>query len=331
MKTRLLCAQAALVLLLSWGGLSQLRADIAVRLSVKFILNTDGAYPMGGIGSIAGFQVEVDRGNSILAATGRGYRLQVVEYLPIQPPPPAGQPANYWFTNLARENRQAMETASIADPGSWRRNGAGAVNIYVNDSTSGQCSLLGNGDSITLGKFIQVGTVLHELGHFFNLTHTHDGDADCDTALPPYTLADGDGLSETVPDHNCITSRAALMAALPPSLQSAVDSSWRNVMSYHDDADQLLDIQMDYWTTVANNPRRAVCSGYTWFLATDGSDAFRDGLSPGQALRSIGIALLRASGPDDILLLKSGAYAAPLHIETPCTLRATGGTVTLFR
>lgn len=326
-----------IALLLLFAGILAGHADITVRLSVKFILNTNGAYPVigpgtnTGIGTNGGFQFEVDRGNGVLAATGRGYKLQVVEYLPIQPPPPAGQPANYYFTNNARSNRAAWEAASIADPVAWRRNVNGALNIYVNRSSSGQCSFIGSGDSISLGTSIGTGTVLHEIGHFFNLSHTHSGDATC-TNPPPYALADGDGLSETVPDHNCYTNRAALMAALPIELQPLVDTSWLNVMSYHQE-DQLLDIQMDYWTHGANHARNTVCSGYTWFVATDGADSIliNDGLGTGQAFQTVAWTLQFVSTPDDILLLKSGTYLSPATLSTPCTLRATRGPVTLTR
>lgn len=330
MKSPSRIARVVLGLLLL-GAAFPLRADITVRLSVKFILNTNGAYPAGGIGTNTGFQVEVDRGNAILAATGRGYQLRVVEYLAIQPPAPAGEPANYWFTNRARGNRQAVEDASKADPVAWQRNEAGALNMYVNDSFSGQCSFIANGDSITLGKSIQTGTVLHEIGHFFNLSHTHDGDTDC-TNPPPYLLADGDGLDETVPDHNCYADRAALMAALPPELRPAVDTSWLNVMSYHE-ADQLLDIQMDYWAWAANDDRLSVCSGRTWFISTDGSDnlLINDGLSAGRAFQTLDWTLLFPTAADDILLLRTGSYEAPATIATPCTLRATRGPVTLTR
>jgi hypothetical protein len=41
-------------LLLVLGGTAGVQADIAVRISVKFILNSDGTRPTGGIGSIEG-------------------------------------------------------------------------------------------------------------------------------------------------------------------------------------------------------------------------------------------------------------------------------------
>lgn len=310
------------------------RADIEVRVSVKFILNWDGTRPVNAnninLSTAAAFEVEIAHGNRVLAATGRGYQLRVVEYIDIQPPAPAGEAADYWYNLPARSNRRVIEAAAAADSATWRRNGAGALNIYVNNSSSGSCSFIGTGDSIALGSTIFTrGTVVHEIGHFFDLSHTHLGDADC-SGPPPYALADGDRLSETVPDHNCYTNRAALMAALPPELQAAVDTSWLNVMSYHQE-EQFLDIQMDYWSANANDARHSVCSGYTWFLAPDGFDWLSGGLSPGQAFQTVAWGLSFVTAAEDILLLKTGAYAAPETLETPCMLRATGGPVTLFR
>ena len=121
-------------------------------------------------------------------------------------------------------------------------------------------------------------------------------------------------------------------AALSAIQQNIVDDTWLNLMSYHEE-DRLLPVQMDYWTDTANRTRRAVCTGYTWFLATNGADGiiFPDGLSPGQAFQSLGWGLARVTGPADVVLLRSGNYLAPQTIFTPCTLRATRGPVTLTR
>lgn len=346
---RTLALALALALLGSLAAVPSLHADITVRLSVKFILDPNGNYPSGGIGTNNLFQVEVDRGNGVLAATGRGYRLQVIEYLPIQPPVPAGKSADYWFTNSARASRQEVESASIANPVAWRRNLNGALNIYVNNSSSGQCSFLGNGDSITLGTSISAGTVLHEIGHFFNLSHTHAGDPSCSTFVPPNPLSaalgNGDGLAETPPDHPCynrdqlsLANFGAVYALLNANQQATIDNTWLNVMSYHQE-DRLLDIQMDFWTAVANRGRQTVCTGRTWFVSTDGVDLYPfgwDGLEPGLAFRTPEYALTYpfpdiVRSPDDVILIRAGTYDAPQFITTTCTLRATRGTVTLQR
>ena len=60
-------------------------------------------------------------------------------------------------------------------------------------------------------------------------------------------------------------------------------------------------------------------------------DGLSGGLSPGQAFQTVVWGLSFVTAADDILLLKTGAYGAPETLATPCTLRATGGPVTLFR
>ena len=247
MKVQFFFNRIRIGMLVLAGSMSSLHADITVRLSVKFILQPNGTRPAPGvIGTSDGFDAEIARG-TILAATGRGFQLQVVEYLDIQPSPPAGRPANYWFTNDARGNRAEFEAAALADRATWRWSG-NAVNIFVNDSSSGQCSFPGNGESVSLGQNVVIGTVRHELGHFFNLAHTHAGDPDCRTAQPPFPAADGDGLIETIPDHACFRTPDALsmanfngrvFAQLNTDEQAQVNSNWLNVMSYHRE-DELL-------------------------------------------------------------------------------------------
>jgi hypothetical protein len=330
MKAPALLIWTSVGLLFLLGG-SQLRADITVRLSVKFILKPDGTRPAAGvIGTAAGFDAEITRGNQILAATGRGYQLLVVEYLDIRPPVPGGQPSDYWFNLDARSNRRFIENAALADQPTWRWN-ANAINLYINNSGSGQCSFVGDGGAITLGNDIGTGTVLHEVGHFFDLRHTHTGDPACGSTPPPYVPADGDGLAATVPDHNCLTTRAALLAALPSELQAAVDTAWLNVMSYHQE-DQLLDDQMDIWTFNANWLRNGFCSGRTWVVDRNSGCLYHDGNSlcllfggPFTVVRD-GV---NSAQSGDIVLIRAGNYNEPMTISRPLTLRASRGNVSI--
>lgn len=321
-----------------------LRADIKVRLSVKFIHDNDatGSPPAASnIGTQTGFAAEVVRGNAVLAATGRGYTLEVVEYLPIQPPAPANQPADYWFNLPARSNKQTIENAALAATAVWRWHPS-AINIYVNNSASGQCSFVGGGSSIALGSTIGIGTVLHEIGHFFNLAHTHAGDY-ADQPNPAsgiFTAADlhdGDGFAETANDNPNIGNHDQLSGALfghnynaaTAAEKATVDSAYENVMSYHNE-NTLLSVQSDYSTLFANNQRNGVCNGKTWFLATDGS-TLASGTGAALPLATISAGLSHVATPNDILLLRAGSYSAPPGgtISTPCTLRATRGSVTI--
>jgi len=323
-----------IALLLSVVSIWTLHADITVRLSVKFILNSDGTRPLG-IGTNPTFQAEVDRGNGILAATGRGFRLTVEEYLDIQPPAPAGEDPGYWFVLGARSNRDTMENAAMADPAQWRWN-TRAINIYVNNSSSGQCSFVGNGNAISLGANIVTGTVLHEIGHFFDLRHTHAGDPDCSIAMPPFAPSDGDSLAATIDDHNCLSTRDDLSKALfggkvfsslSPGELAWFNTAWLNVMSYHQE-DQLLGEQMDIWAHHANNGRLFVCSGRTWFVAATGADILA-GDHAATPFATVSRAISSVGTADDVILLRAGHYASPGTIAAACTLRATHGEVVL--
>ena len=352
MKTRFLPTHISLGLLLLLGGVSQLRAEITVRLSVKFIQNSDGTRPSGGangnidISTTAGFDAEITRANQILAATGRAYQLQVVEYLDIRPPAPADQTADYWFNLPARANRATIEAAALADMATWAWNGT-TLNMFVNNSRSGQCSFVGTGSSISFGGTVGAGTVLHETGHFFNLSHTHAGDYTNNTSTPPYTLADlkdGDRLDETAMDNPNITTKDQLSGALfgrtyataTAQQQAVVDSAFENVMSYHNE-NVLLPVQMDIWTLNANGARLFACSGRTWFVAVEGNDD-NSGAAADSPLATFPEALSKVTSPDgsrnDVILLRAGTYITPLFnpiISTACTLSATRGAAVLTR
>lgn len=318
---------------------AKLQGEIEVWLSVKFILHTDGTRPTGSgidISTVSGFRDEVDWGNEVMARAARGYKLRVVEYLDIQPPVPSGQPNDYWYNLPARSNRQTIETAALADTATWRWR-SDAINIYVNNSSSGQCSFVGSGSSIALGGTIfTVGTVVHEIGHFFNLRHTHAGDPTC-PGSPPYTVMDGDGLASTIPDHNCLNRdqlsqsnyNGRTYANLTPVEQAFVNTSWLNVMSYHQEEILIAD-QMDIWTTNANNARLFACFGRTWFVAPGGSDG-NSGTDMTIPFATIDRAQMSVEGRNDVILLRAGTYAAPPgnRLDVPATFCGTRGAVTI--
>jgi hypothetical protein len=327
------------------SGMAAARADITVRLSVKFIHNLDPANtgPGGNIGTAAGFAAEVDYANQVLDATGTGFRVSVLEYLDIRPQPPAGQSSGYWFTLPARENKLAMETGALADKATWRWN-TGAINIYVNNTTSGQCSFVGSGSTITLGGTVSKGTVLHEIGHIFNLRHTHTGDYDttpnpADGVFTSAHLADGDLLPETSSDNANISTRNQLSQALfsigyasgTDAERRRVDSAFENVMSYHEE-NTLLPVQMDLWASNANGGRLEFCNGRTWFTANGGNDS-ASGDNANAPFESITKSLGSLVSPNDVVLMRGGNYSAPPGgtITAACTLRATRGPVTVTR
>lgn len=395
---------------------------IEVRLSVKFIRNNDasGTHPSGDIGTEATFATEINRGNAVLAATGRGYELKVVEYRDIQPAAPiaaavnftggttqnsatvtcsntaglqvnmfvqgagipansvidsivpntsfallsratatnasvamsASFPANFWFDLPARARRAFIEAAATATPQAkvtwmWNDN---AINIYVNNSRSGSCAFVGEGLSIALGDNVGVGTVLHEIGHFLDLHHTHAGDyvIPTPTTFTLASLTNGDGLDETLEDNPDISTNDQLSNArfgvpytqpptppnapfATPSERAQVDSAFENVMSYHNE-NTLLSVQMDIWTLSANVGRLVFCNGRTWFVANGGNNGAA-GNSAATPLSTLVSGMQHVTTSNDVVLLRNGTYTTPPVgiISTQCTLRATRGPVTIIQ
>lgn len=265
----------SLLFILLLASPAMLRAAIEVRLSIKFVEKPDGTPPQSfmptgnqaDISTRAGCDASIAFANNILASAGRGYVLKVVEYHDIQPPPPSGQPDDYWYSMNARANSSVIERAAFLNPTVWRYN-ASHINIYINNSSSGQCCGAIQ-RTITVGRSVQKTTLVHEVGHLLGLPHTHQGDDEsCGTLTPPLSqyLNDGDGLPDTPPDSSCFLnddgrsedddlSQALYSknyAALTAAERARVDASLRNVMSYHSDRRLFTSDQMDRWTDMAN-------------------------------------------------------------------------------
>ena len=257
----------------------------------------------------------------------------------------ANFPPDHWFNLPARATRQYIETTALASQAVWRWN-PGAINIYVNNSASGQCSFVGSGSSISLGGTVGTGTVLHETGHIFNLQHTHALDYATNTnpvsgIFAMSDLMDGDALTETANDNPNITTNNQLCQALfgknyngattTDGERATVDSAFQNVMSYHTEA-VLLPVQMDLWTLNANGARIGFCTGRTWFVANGGNNS-SSGLTAALPLATVasGFAHVSTSTPNDVVLLRAGSYSAPAGgvMSTPSTLRATRGEATV--
>lgn len=252
--------------------------------------------------------------------------------------------ADTWFLIPARAKQREIEAAALDDQETWEWS-SGAINLFVNSSSSGQCSFVGDGHAISLGDDFGAGTVLHEIGHFFDLRHTHGGDYSDQPGFedPGFDfefehLTDGDSLAETAQDNPNINTRDELsnalfgesFADLSSSQKATVNSAFDNVMSYHEE-DVLLTDQMDIWAKHANGARRPVVNGNTWFVVGGAFDLFNSGAEASSPFATIQRALDASPDSDDVILLREGSHAAPAGrvISDPCTLRATRGNATI--
>ncbi|HXG49573.1 MAG TPA: hypothetical protein VNO52_18265 [Methylomirabilota bacterium] len=292
MKARSLClalAGATLALIPT-----PIRAVVEWRVSVKFILGPSGQMPTssGGFGtngvaltSAAAVRANIDVANRLLANWARGYQIRLTEVTNVNV-------LSSWFNTPARNeaNRDQLETLVLANKSAcrWRDD---AINIYINNTQSGICSFpdADNSDQIIfVGSDAYDTLLLHEIGHFFNVHHTHDGEFALNANGTPCTnncacaqqfVGFLDGAADTIGDNQCmsrdqisIANYNQPFASLDATKQAAVQRVWRNLMSYHSGSGegQILDVltpdQCDIATDAANGPRAFVTTGKNWFV-----------------------------------------------------------------
>ena len=169
-----------------------------VRVSVKRVLSDEGALPTGAYGTAAQIANAIAAANNALRGSGSSIELVLVE---IQD----AQAASDFYVMDTGDTRR-LESNARSDPGSylWRDD---AINIYIVDRLDGAggiCSFPTVGPHRNVIVLHSVGVLgggegwLHEIGHYFNLIHTHerDGVADtvADTPLPvPFDCGVHDG------------------------------------------------------------------------------------------------------------------------------------------
>lgn len=334
------------LLLLAATLVPSARADVTVRVSVKFILSSGGNRPSfygAGFGS-ASIPLRTDQDvqdniayiNTLMARTGRGYQYQLTEIQDV-----SGWSGFFSIPARSGPSRSALEAVATSNATTraqfyWRTD---AVNIYINNTSSGVCSFPEDGDNaIFCGSSAYDTLFIHEMGHYFTLRHTHAGEqflnsngsscsaGDCTCAqLIPGT---SDGFADTLPDVDCWT-RSQMVAANPGASTTQIDNTFLNIMSYHLPQDRFTSDQLDAWTDGANTPRLNAVNGRTRFVATSGND-LNLGTS-GSRFRTLTRGVTVVNDPQDIVLLRAGNYNEPQTITKALTLRATRGTVIIGR
>jgi hypothetical protein len=347
-----------LLILASCGlGLQPAQADpfIWVNVSYKFIRNpANGQIPT--LMDTNRLQSWVDVANSWLAQSYRGYRLRVVDGFPqIGSGINSGSITNpsyfydidlktpdvlTWFDSVARTNPAYL----------WNSN---AVNIYVNTNDYSAAGFSQNGmavietsyrlfadPAVTNTPYWVAGNILHEMGHHFELFHTFAGACVTNDDCLSDTLLDNESWNTL--DQLAQGNFASNYASLAPTNQAKIVDLVRNAMSYHQalatnttitPASQwplalntFSEQQLDKWAEYANTSRRSEVSGYTIFVATNGSD-IGDGHSKFAPYRSFLYSSSQANPTGgDVILLGPGNYNNRLTVSNPMTLRVARNT-----
>jgi|GEM_PF-1753442 len=344
----------AVILLLSLCSvLAPAQGVITVRLSYKIIRNpADGTLPTytdatGTVVQVTDNDIDtaVATMNSLSAAYFRGFRFQRVDPVAyVGDKDDATGPSQYFNTDFfanpnAKSLKNQMEAAAMKDPAyAWN---FGAINIYINQGTAGgKCSFPTDGENIIVVGAVSANagsTQLHEVGHYFNLCHTHGCTSGSNDDGVADTLTDNPAWNEDQIAQNNFSGRT--YNQLSAGEKQQVDDVILNLMSYHGTVgnqapiynagttqSQLTEQQLDRWTEAANGARRGVCDGTTVFARA--SNFYGSGSSGDPYGSSVVATAVAANRPgNNIVLLRPSTFSEAIIINPPSgttvTLRAT--------
>jgi hypothetical protein len=337
------------------------RAEVELRVSIKVLLGAGDAWPNNpntipptglNLNSETVLRDNIKFTNEILSRHGTCYRLvlrnNTIYTLSGFPamwyagdPRAAGDPD---ATPPILSFSQALEsqaTMNATAKATWQWHDD-AINIYLNSGRSGQCAFPGQSNAITIGAGGYDTLILHEIGHFFGLRHTHtteDANEDTDTDPTNDNSVDdwgnGDSSDETLDDDSDASPAQILTRYNNVFPQSAIDDLIFNIMSYHSPQDRFVWAQREVLITNFNTTRANVALGRTRFVLPVGNDS-SGGLSVTTSLRTIGRGVNMSGSTNDVVLILGGTYLAnhenlPQTINTPVTLGAWRGPVTITR
>src|SRR5262245_53464115 len=155
---------------------------VRVRASVKLVLSSSGALPTGGYDNLEEITRVFGKCNDALRRSGADWTLILTELKSTQ--------AASGFYSMSAGQVGSLEDAAKANKAGylWRDD---AINNYVVDritDAGGVCSFPPGRETIVINSRGILGGSegwLHEVGHYFNLIHTHEGDAVADTMSDP--------------------------------------------------------------------------------------------------------------------------------------------------
>lgn len=316
------------------------QAQVFFRVSVKVFTDSNGNRPVNRAN--AEIQDDYVYYNELLTKYARGCQFSLTEVVQL-PSSLSG-----WFNVAARNsaNRGNLQNNATSNTVLYAYR-SDAINLYINNSSSGICCGAGNG-LIFIGNEDDHITPVHEIGHMLGMAHTQGSGCNncCPDALGCCDVPGDDGIADTIPDLPCWNQNQIAQnqfsqnyADLSVSRKDQVDDVWFNIMSYHygsfnNHLERLTPGQMDLVANTANGTRDVVTGNYFVFVSNGGLDLFNNGHSLALPMGTVPGALA-ASGNDDVLLMSAGTYnnnvAGVWRITQNRVLCSRNGTVRLTK
>jgi hypothetical protein len=316
------------------------QAQVIFRVSVKVFTDSNGNRPSGRAN--AEIQDDYVYYNELLTKYARGCQFSLIEVVQL-PSSLSG-----WFNVAARDsgNRGNLQNNATSNTVLYAYR-TDAINVYINNSSSGVCCGANNGLIFTGNEDDHI-TPVHEIGHMLGLPHTQG--SGCNSCCPdPLGCCDvpgDDGIADTIPDLPCWSTNQISLnwygisyASLSAGQREVVHDVWYNIMSYHygsfnNHLERLTPGQMDKVGDTVNGTRDAVTVNYFVFVSNGGLDLFNNGHSLSLPMGTIPGALT-ASADDDVLLMSAGTYnnnvAGVWRITQNRVLCSRNGTVRLTK
>jgi hypothetical protein len=323
-RCRMRLAQIALAAFALFLAATAANAGVPIRLSVKFMNDTNGNFPVSGaINNEADLRAQVDETNRIFRGNGSEFEVEIIEIVELDEDNQFimgfqidhdGDPSTPRELEPLANVRERIRNAAQADEErfAWRTD---AVNVYIIQNGSGVADFPPDNDIFLVGQGARFTTTGHEVGHIVDLLHTHEPSTSSNDRCGD-TLEDDDEWDSI--DEISNNAYGEIYDDLnDPVKENAVENVWFNLMSYYPTTrDRLTPCQLDRGSDGAYRTRDQILDANVHYV--DANNTSSPHLGSWEApYRTLSQVNASPTGEDAYWVLLSGAHTFTGTLDTP--------------